>query len=307
MPGRQQPNLDQDASPGLNHPVSPNAALAADLHLADGSRWNFISGDDASSLIVDHLAKTMRLRPDIQGTPRRFFISVASGNQIPCPYPWIFSDTQDQYHAVCILPTANSEDMLALQMMRIGLVIVQETQARGGFLIHGALAEHRDSGVILAGAAGKGKTTASRRLPHTWRSLCDDSTLVVRDLQGRYHAHPWPTWSDFMFGGPGGSWEVEHSVPLRGILFLEQSSEDAIEAMASGEAVCRMVRVAEEAAGNISPLAEKNEIRYIRLQRFQNICDLALAVLCYRLPLSLEGHFWKGIERVLYGQGDHAS
>lgn len=83
-------------------------------------------------------------------------------------------------------------------------VIVLDVENRGGLLLHGALAECKRQGVILAGPGTVGKTTASRRLRLPWHSLSDDATLVVRDRAGRFGAHPWPTWSRFMFGGSWG-------------------------------------------------------------------------------------------------------
>ena len=102
--------------------------------------------------------------------------------------------------------------------------------------MHGALAEENGIGVILAAPGGTGKTTASDRLPAPWRSLCDDTTLVVRDSQGKYWGHPWPTWSRFLEGGPGGTWEVQEAVPLRGVFFLSQAPEDLTEPLGPGHA-----------------------------------------------------------------------
>jgi len=55
--------------------------------------------------------------------------------------------------------------------------------------MHGALVDYSGSGFVRAGPGTVGKSTASRRLPLPWRSLCDDKTLVVRDRKGRFWAH----------------------------------------------------------------------------------------------------------------------
>ena len=83
--------------------------------------------------------------------------------------------------AVCILSPCEKWGGPHVNLLRLSLIFAREAQARGGALIHGALAERNGHGVILAAPGGTGKTTASNRLPAPWRSLCDDATLVVRD------------------------------------------------------------------------------------------------------------------------------
>ncbi len=172
-------------------------------------------------------------------------------------------------------------------------------QARGAALLHGALAEREGRGVVLAGPGGVGKTTLSRRMALPWHSLSDDATLVVRDAQGAYWAHPWPTWSQFITDGPGGTWDVQHAVPLRGIFFLARAERDLAERVGAGHAVTLLVEVAEQAWWGMTPHMSNEEKRASRLQRFDNICALAKAVPCYRLDFTLTGEFWREIERVM--------
>jgi serine kinase of HPr protein (carbohydrate metabolism regulator) len=166
--------------------------------------------------------------------------------------------------------------------MRLSQFIALQGEHNGALLLHGAQAEKQGSGVILAGPGGVGKTTTSRRMRPPWRSLCDDTTLVVRDQGGSYWAHPWPTWSNFMFGGPGGTWDIQYAVPLLGIFLLTES--------------------VEQASRSIFRYLQKEEVRSLRMQRFDNICALAEAVSCYRLRLSLGGAFWQEMERALAGK-----
>src|SRR5271157_5325799 len=89
------------------------------------------------------------------------------------------------------------------------------------------------------------RSAGPRRSSHAWRSLCDDTTLVVQDSQGNYWAHPWPTWSRFLDGGPRGTWDVQSAVPLKGVFFLSQAVEDRVESVGPGHAVSLLVECAE--------------------------------------------------------------
>ena len=185
--------------------------------------------------------------------------------------------------------------------MQLSLVIARDVQARGGVLIHGALAERDGIGVILAAPGGTGKTTASRRLPAPWRSLCDDTTLVVRDPRGNYRAHPWPTWSRFLDGGPGGTWDVQSAVPVKGIFFLAQAVEDKVERVGPGQAVSLLMEVVRQVSTLMASGLCQEELRALHLERFNNLCALARVVPAHVLHISLSGAFWQQIEQAIEG------
>jgi len=185
--------------------------------------------------------------------------------------------------------------------MRLSLILAREAQARGGVLIHGALAERDGMGVILAAPGGTGKTTASNRLPAPWRSLCDDTTLVVRDPQGNYWAHPWPTWSRFLNKGSGGTWDVQNAVPVKGIFFLAQAVEDRVERLGPGHAVSLLVECVGQASMSMASGLCKEELRALHLERFNNLCALARVVPAHVLHISLTGAFWQEIAQALEG------
>ena len=106
-----------------------------------------------------------------------------------------------------------------------------------------------------------------------------------------------------MSGGPGGTWNVNHAVPLKGIFFLEQAQHDHIEPMGAGHSVPLLVELAEQASWSMAHGRGKGVARTLRLQRFENICALAQVMPCYHLHLSLNGAFWKEIERVVTEKG----
>ena len=104
-----------------------------------------------------------------------------------------------------------------------------------------------------------------------------------------------------MFNGLGGVWNVQHAVPLKGIFFLEQANDDVLEPIGIAQSICLLNESAEQAHCFISMHSEKNELRQIRLLRFDNICALAKTIPSYVLRLGHDGEFWEEIERALNG------
>ncbi len=292
------------------------------LVLADGSRWVIAAGDGEAASIVSQLCEAMQLRvmsppaslspatsgtstagegePPHSGIVRRLLVLVAAHNpEAPpatCYAPLPF---EDDGFAVCVLRSFTHSDGLYIQLMELSLIFARDAQTRGAVLLHGALAEKAGAGVILAAPGGTGKTTASGRLPAPWRSLCDDATLAVRDPQGNYWAHPWPTWSHFLWGETGGAWDVQNAVPLKGIFFLSRAVEDRVEPVGPGHAVSLLVECAKQASQLMARGLSKEETRALNLERFNNLCALARAVPAYILSISLTGAFWQEIERML--------
>jgi SynChlorMet cassette protein ScmC len=183
--------------------------------------------------------------------------------------------------------------------MALAAVLARDAQSRGGVLLHGALAEKDGVGVILAAPSGTGKSTASGRLPPPWRSRCDDATLVVRDPRGGYRAHPWPTWSRFAPGGPGGGWNVQDALPLKGVFFLSRSATDRVEPAGAGRATGLLVECAGQVSRFMARGMAQQENRDLQLERFGNVCALAPAVPAHVLHISPAGAFWREIDRQL--------
>jgi hypothetical protein len=284
--------------------LSRTQEVLHNLVLADGSRWEIAAGDKEAAAIVSQLGCAMQMRsatdalgPSSPGHLCRLLVQV------------------DAAVADCYVPLASKNDGLVVvrldagkhwgspyvNLVRLSLVFARETQARGGVLIHGALAELDGMGVILTAPGGTGKTSASNRLTAPWRSLCDDTTLVVRDPQGHYLAHPWPTWSRFMDGGPGGTWDVQRAVPLKGIFVLAQAVEDRVERVGPGHAVSMLVEGVRQASMFMPVGLFKEEIHALHLERFNNLCALARVIPAHVLHISLTGAFWQEIEKALEG------
>lgn len=304
----------------------------ARLALANVNEWEIAAGNKEASCIVSRLIETMQFRPQqVSDLRLNVFVKDCIGNlqgnidqrdlftmHARCVYresdipeelvsaSWDSLPNGGKGSVNCVLTPAKSDNTLATQLTWLSLIISLHAETQGGVLLHGALAEKNGYGVILAGHGGAGKTTASQRFPLPWRSLCDDTTLVVCDKQGRYWAHPWPTWSKFLFGGTGGSWDVQHAVPLKGIFFLVQAREDRVIPIDEVNSICLLAESAEQASLAISrSVAEKSKLRDIRSRRFHNVCELAKAVPCYVLRLSLSGAFWEDIEKVIESKSNY--
>jgi SynChlorMet cassette protein ScmC len=317
----------------FKHNTAPGTHTPVGLALSDDSRWSIAGGDEIASNIVFHLAEVLQLKPynsfgsrlivlsdnpknELTNADRRSHAlnsfrpaAVLNDNSDPlvetaASFSKTVSFSKNSQTVVCNVIPAENGDLLALQLMQVAGIICLYSQDKGGVLLHGALAERNGYGVILAGPGDAGKTTASLRLPKPWHARCDDSTLVVRDRHGAYWAHPWPTWSRFMFGGTGGSWNVQRALPLKGIFFLSQATQDQVVPIGGGEAACMLVNSTEQVWRPMVLGLPRDSFRKGCLQRFNNICALVKAVPCYRLCLSRKGSFWKEIERVMGGNGE---
>jgi hypothetical protein len=289
----------------MNHLVTQGMLYT--LVLADGSFWEIAAGDEEAASLVSQLGCAMQLsitpgaiEPPHHGDLCRLLVQVdvhASANDCYVP----LASKNEGVLVVSILKyLCGHWGGLYVNLVRLSLVFARQAQVRGGVLIHGALAQRDGMGVILTAPGGTGKTTASNRLPAPWRSLCDDTTLVVRDAQGKYWAHPWPTWSRLLEEGPGVSmWDVQNAVPLKGIFFLSRAVKDRVERLGPGHAVNMLVECVGQASTSMTLGLCKEEIRALHLEQFNNLCVLARVIPTHVLHISLTGVFWQEIDHAL--------
>ena len=177
--------------------------------------------------------------------------------------------------------------------------LYRSVREAGGFWVHSALVEKEGKGFLLTAPSGTGKSTCCRRIPSPWRALGDDEAAVVRDRRGRYWVHPFPTWMDYYARGSRKTWDVQRSVPLSAVFLLAKGECDEVGAVGGGAAAAFLFRRAREKAFPNAlpphPTADGAGNRMI----FENICQLARTVPCYRLQATLEGRFWEEIEKVI--------
>jgi SynChlorMet cassette protein ScmC len=224
------------------------------LPLADGAQLVLRGLDADAARVVTFFAESARLAP----TSEVLETSEVLVATRPCDAPG---------ETVCLIdpPTAQKRgrrqrdacgkivlpyeplspaEWLWLQVVQVAACIGVHVQARGGVLLHSALAAlppaiggGERGGVILAAHSGAGKTTASNRLPAPWASLCDDTTLIVRDGAGAYWAHPLPTWSHIFLEQKICSWDTASAVPLRAIFLLRQGEMDRVTPVGAAHAL----------------------------------------------------------------------
>ena len=177
--------------------------------------------------------------------------------------------------------------------------IYQQSIRQGGLPIHAALVEKNGAGVLLAAPGDTGKSTCCRRLPDDWKPLCDDETLVVLDKGKRFRGHPFPTWSDYVMRGSNRTWDVQYSVPLGGIFFLEQSETEETMNLGQGEAAAFVYESVNQACEKYWRRGNTAFQRIFRQELFNNACGFAKRIPAFRLRVSLNGRFWEKIEQAL--------
>ena len=222
---------------------------------------------------------------------------------------WLHKETSDMICKPRLLNESRpEEDRSALEFISMCdalFPIYRQSIWRGGLPFHAALVEKEGAGVLLAGTGDTGKSTCCRRLPDDWRPLCDDETLVVLDDERRYRVHPFPTWSDYLswsdylYRGTDKTWDIQYSVPLRGVFFLEQSATDETTALGQGEAVALVNRSVTQVCKKFCRTANMAFQRNLRKQIFNNACEFSKRVPAFRLRVSLNGRFWEKIEQAL--------
>lgn len=279
------------------------------LVLADGTFWKIGGLDAEAAVLVAQLALAMRLHPLQEdavplhsGPPCRLLVKVDAHSPIADCYVPLASERNGD--VVCILSPCADWGGPFVNLTRLSLVIAREAQARGGLLLHGALAEHKGRGMILAAPGGTGKTTASNRLSAPWCSHCDDTTLVVQDSNGRFWAHPWPTWSRFLNDGAGGAWPVEDALPLQAIFVLHQAVMDQAERVGAGRAIALLLECAGQATQFMPLGLKKAALRGLYGERFDNLAALTRKTPVALLHLSLTGSFWQEMTRMLAESDD---
>ena len=179
------------------------------------------------------------------------------------------------------------------------LPIYQRSICLGGLPMHAGLAELDGQGILLAAPGDTGKSTCCRRLPEYWHPLGDDESLVVVDRKNKYRAHPFPTWSEYLWKRSEKTWNVQYSVSLAAIFFLEPSETDAVEPLGEGHAAVLMTESAAQIYEKFWRSSDEKDQRKNRGELFNNACKMAKRIPCYRLYVSLHGRFWEKMEEVL--------
>ena len=287
-----------------------------ELSLRDGNQWH-LKADAPLSVWMDKFAAIMELKTcPFNNKPKlTFSIKTAASPAKYCPKihdtplhnAWYIHDLKILcvwFHkyvpdTICKIDHMEEPELEIINMWRALYPIYRESIRRGGLPFHAALVEKKGSAVLLAGPGDTGKSTCCRRLPDDWKPLCDDETLVVLDNEKRFRAHPFPTWSDYLLRRPEKTWDVQYSVPLGGVFFLEQSDTDETIALGRGKAAALMIESVAQVYTKYWRKANKAIQRKLRGQLFDNACRLANRIPAFTLRASLNGRFWEKIEQAL--------
>ncbi len=304
-------------------PPTSSPPVEYGLRLSDGAGWR-LSGIDGQSEWVDRFAAIMELEESrLNGSPKLIFSSkktVPDVNNIKPAFAAARLNTRGRDagwtvdnpasfriwshkripDVICnIIHMDECEEIQILNMWFALFPIYQRGLFMGGLPFHAGLVELDGKGVLLCAAGGVGKSTCCRRLPDYWRSLCDDETLVVLDKREKYRAHPFPTWSNYLWKRSEKTWNVQYSAPLHGIFFLEQSGTDELEPINVGQAIVLINESAAQIYEKFQRGMDKENKRSLRKEIFNNACEIAKRIPTYRLRASRRGGFWKKMERVL--------
>jgi SynChlorMet cassette protein ScmC len=289
------------------------------LKLANGIGYQLTATGEAAEWL-DKLASIMELntcsKPN--GYPKQIFIGNDSGGDLPYKrYPGLNVDFPGEdwrlhdLKALQLWYHTHNHDVFCrfseeegcipdiIRMWQALAPIYLRVKKAGGLPFHAGLAERKGQGILIAGHGDTGKSTCCRRLPHPWRALCDDETLIVRDSGNKYLAHPFPTWSDFLDQRSSPSWNVQQHIPLAAIFFLEQAEKDEVLPMREGNAAIKINQAAAEVCRRNWRNMTTKEERLAKTRVFENACELAKAIPAYKLCVSLTGRFWDEMERVI--------
>ena len=177
--------------------------------------------------------------------------------------------------------------------------VYQRSMKMGGLPFHSGLAEFEGKGVLLAGSSGSGKSTCYQRLPDHWKSLCDDETLVVLTKDNVYRAHPCPTWSNYLSGHTEKKCNVQYSVPVSAFFFLEQSENNEVIPIPAHRASILIAKSSIQIFMKSEPFRHRKDRVAIQSLVFNNAVNMAKAIPAFILRVSLNGQFWKEIEKTL--------
>jgi SynChlorMet cassette protein ScmC len=238
------------------------------LFLCDGNNW-WITGNDESMKIVDEFASIMKLKECLSDDLSKLIlyrsnhkqsVMYSESNSSNLEAGWTLYNhiyVYMRYHissgdVISEFKSNVTKGVGKYVAMWLSLQpIYRQSVQRGGFPFHSGLIEYKGRGILLAATGGIGKSTCCRRLPDHWKSLCDDEALIILDNNKKYCVHPLPTWKNYVLNSDtiereGSKWDVQYSVPLSAIFFLEQSEKDEVIPISSKKSPLLMVESASQ-------------------------------------------------------------
>jgi len=311
----------------FNLQLSPSAVrYEYRLRLADGRSWLLCSTEDTEEW-MDRFAGIMKLQrirqlTDYESSLLLFAKKRQHIDEIHPTLNGAFNKldwTSYRHYGMTVWLNSRSDDVVYLidkedsfeeniyNMWASVYPIYRLALRYGGTPLHAALIERNGMGILFAAPGGTGKTTAYQRLPDDWGKFGDDEILLVPHNQGYFHAHPFPSWSNFLRKETKRTWQLEKHIQVGAIFFLQQSSNDEVIPIKSGHAAAlinqsarQIMRRGWSLSGSVVESALKRELIDIS-------ANIAKTVPAFMLHLSLTGHFWEKVDEVLENSLDPAN
>lgn len=130
-----------------------------------------------------------------------------------------------------------TDDYSMICYMESGTQFYVHLLRHGGLMLHASAVERNGKAYLFSGPCGMGKSTHTKLWQQTFGSAAqvfNDDKPALRCLDGKWYAYGTP-WC-----GKDGI-NQNKKVPLAGICFLKQASENKIHQLSSGEAAQRIV------------------------------------------------------------------
>lgn len=286
------------------------------LYLSDGNRWLF-RGDAYLSAWLDKFSSIMELKSSSYEAKLKLSFSIDFNSYSPSSLPrkqqtleneagnftdlkslclWYNNDLTD---VICKVKPFDKHESEIVNMWKALYPVYLRSIRLGGIPFHAGLVEFDGKGIMLAGAGDVGKSTCCSRLPDYWFPICDDESLLILDNDRNYRAHPFPTWSDYLWKGSKQTWDVQYSVPVLAMFFIEKSVFDDAIPLGKAEAAVNINESASQVCRKYWRITKNGHQSAIRKTVFENACEMAKRIPAFKLKVRLNGRFWEKIERVL--------
>ena len=122
--------------------------------------------------------------------------------------------------------SGSDEFLVHLWQMSVEVAVISQMYRGADLLmIHGALLDTVQGGVLLCGQSGMGKSTSSRRWRAAGGKVFSDDMILLEFHNGEICAHPLPTWSRCRESLKGEYFPFSSTIPLRRVIALARGKE----------------------------------------------------------------------------------
>ena len=175
--------------------------------------------------------------------------------------------------------------------------VFEQILEKGGLILHSALIEKDNKGILLIGSNGIGKSTCCKILPHPWRARGDDTAIVKKGK-----AYPFPTWSNFLqkkHRTTQRNWDTGRGTEIKLICFLAQGKEDKLIDIKKGEAIQRVMDSVWERSLHHWFYLDRETLRKLRMEVFEGSLKLLSSIPFRILQVKEDSQYWEKIEEVI--------